>query len=107
MKVQFKGRSEAFSCTEPVEQKVFQSGKAAGWALMFRLIGVVKSSDIDDLITPESMSEIVFTGGTEERPSSVTLAGYTNVRSCTIRHADGAATVELQFTKGVKEDGTV
>lgn len=107
MKVQFKGRSEAFSCTEPVEQKVFQSGKAAGWALMFRISGAVNSSDIDELTTPEAISEIVFTGGTEEAPSSVTLVGYNTVRSCTIRYTDNGATVELQFTKEATENGTV
>lgn len=107
MKVQFKGVSKTFDCTEPVEQKVFQSGSAVGWAIMFHIHTTINSSEVDELITSESISELVFTGGDETKPFSITLTGYSAIRACTIRHRDGASSVELQFTKGATKNGTV
>lgn len=99
MKVRFKGVDNAYTCTEPVEQKLFQSGKAIGWAVMFHIHGNVSSSDIDDLITPESISELVFISEDEENPRSITLSGYSGIRACTIRHRAGTTVTEIQLTK--------
>lgn len=107
MYVKFKGDSKAYACADPVEQKVFQSGTAVGWAVTFHLHGNFSSSEIDELITPESISELVFTSENEENQAEITITGYSAVRACTIRHRDGTATAELQFTKGATKNGTV
>lgn len=99
MKVMFKGVDGAFECTEPVEQKLFQSGEAIGWAVMFHLHGGFSSSDIDRIVTPDSISELAFLCGDDESKNSISLTGYTGIRACTIRHREGSTAAELQFTK--------
>lgn len=99
MKVMFKGVKDAIECTEPVEQKLFQSGVPVGWAVMFHLHGALSSSEVDSVVTPETISELVFTGVSGETPTSITLKGYSAIRACTIRHRAGKTVTELQFTK--------
>ena len=99
MKVMFKGVADVFDCNEPVEQKLFQAGFPAGWAVIFQLHGELSSSDIDRIVTPDSISELIFTEEDTKQQRSFTLTGYSAVRGCTIRHRAGAAVTELQLTK--------
>lgn len=99
MYVKFKGNDKMYECTEPVEQKVFQSGAPIGWVVMFHLHGALSSSEIDEAVSPETISEMVFTDGNAENQSEITLTGYSAIRACTIRHKAGTAVTELQFTK--------
>lgn len=96
MKVQLKNNTKMFDCTEPTEQKVFRSGIAIGWAIMFSLYGSTDSSETDDTITPEAIAELNFTNDSGE---TFTICGYTAVTSCVIRHKEAITITELQLTK--------
>ena len=101
MKVQFKNTSQALDCTEPIEQGIFKSGLRVGWAIMFHIRADVSSSDIDNIITPDNISELAFTKD-EGYPTAV-ITGYTSVTACTIRHKKDATVVEVQFTKTTEQ----
>lgn len=98
MRVKFKGSETTYECTEPVEQKVFRSGTAVGWAVMFHIYGDIDSSEIDELVTTEAISELTFTNDDEHQTSFV-IAGYSVVTACVIRHKSTMTVTELQFTK--------
>ena len=102
MKVTFKGSAESITCTEPVEQKMFRSGNGVGWALMFHLHGPLSSSEIDALVTPDSISELTFTSDDEK--TTFKLNGYSGVTACMVRHREGATVAELQLTKNSEAD---
>lgn len=101
MKVQFKGSAQSFDCSEPVEQKIFKSGVSIGWAIMFHINADVTSSDIDGVVTPDSISELTFTN---DNGATSIVTGYSNVTACVIRHKNNATVVEVQFTK-ISEHG--
>lgn len=98
MRVQFKGRTDTYECTEPIEQKMFRSGVAIGWAIMFHFYGDVDSSQIDKIVTPETISELVFTNDDEQK-TTFTITGYSTITACTVRHKATTTVTELQFTK--------
>lgn len=98
MRVRFKGSETTYECTEPVEQKVFRSGTAVGWAVMFHIYGDIDSSEIDELVTTEAISELTFTNDDEQQTSFV-IVGYSVVTACVIRHKSTMTVTELQFTK--------
>lgn len=98
MRVKFKGSETTYECTEPVEQKVFRSGTAVGWAVMFHIYGDIDSSEIDELVTTEAISELTFTNDDEQQTSFV-IVGYSVVTACVIRHKSTMTVTELQFTK--------
>ena len=58
MRVKFKGSETTYECTEPIEQKVFRSGVAIGWAIMFHIYGDVDSSKVDEIVTPETIRSL-------------------------------------------------
>lgn len=103
MKVKFKNSETPYECTEPTEQKVFRSGEAIGWAIMFCIYGDLISSEIDEIITPATISELVFTNGDEEK-TGFTVAGYSAISACIIRHKETSTLTELQFTKTVQNN---
>lgn len=96
MKVQFKGSAQSYVCSEPVEQKLFKAGVTAGWAMMFHIKADVNSSVVDEVITPDGISEITFTN---DAGTTQTISGYNAISACTIRHRDAETDVELQVTK--------
>lgn len=98
MRVKFKGSETTYECTEPIEQKVFRSGTAVGWAVMFHIYGDIDSSEIDELVTTEAISELTFTNDDEQQTSFV-IVGYSVVTACVIRHKSTMTVTELQFTK--------
>lgn len=104
MRVKFKGCKTTYKCSEPTEQKVFRSGTAIGWAVMFHIYGGVNSSEIDDAVTPETISELTFTD--DEQQILFTIAGYSAVTACTIRHKATTTVAELQFTKANTSEET-
>lgn len=107
MRVKFKGNETTYECTEPVEQKVFRSGTAAGWAVMFHIYGDISSSEADKIVTPENISEITFIND-DERQTSFAVTGYSVLTACIIRHKEALTVTELQFTKANKtgEEGS-
>lgn len=109
MRVRFKGASNSFECSEPVEQKVFRAGVAAGWAAMFHFYGDIDSSEADEMLTPDAISELTFTNE-DAQATSFAINGYSKVTSCTIKHRAGLTVTELQLTKTdeeATENGTV
>lgn len=110
MRVKFKNGTTTYECTEPIEQKVYRSGEAAGWAIMFHIYGDVDSSKIDELITPAAISELTFMNE-DAQQTAFTICGYSAVTACTIRHRASSTVTELQFTKtsteGAENNGEV
>lgn len=99
MKVQFKSVEHMYDCTEPIEQKIFKSGVFAGWVIIFHINANINSTGIDDIITPESISELRFVSDDD---AVNTITGYSAVSACTIRHKNTGTVAELQFTKMVE-----
>lgn len=95
MTVTFKDGATSYDCSEPVEQKIFRSGMPAGWAIMFQIFANLSSSEVDEIITPESISDMTFTSNSE----TFEVTGYENITACTIRHSDTSTRIEVQFTK--------
>jgi len=96
MKVLFKNGTQSFDCSEPIEQKIFKSGASVGWAIMFHITADVSSSEMDEIITPDGISELTFTN---DAGTANVVTGYTAVSACTIRHKNAETIAELQFTK--------
>ena len=92
-------------CTPPTEQKLMKKTPdgelvPAGWVMTFHLIGVTDSSDIDRILTPENVQEMLFLS--ENDKTLFSLTGYSEVSSAAIRHAEDASATraEIQFIKG-------
>ena len=98
MHVKFKGSETKHPCTEPIEQKVLVSGKPVGWAIMFHLQETLASSEMDELLSPEAISELTFIFDDEQK-TALKIEGYSTVTACIIRHKSQSPTTELQFTK--------
>ena len=105
MRVGFKNDSRTFECSEPVEQKLYKAGVPqsieAGWVMSFQFYGDIDSAEVDRTLTSENISEITFTP--EDGKSQFTATGYTKMTSCIIKHKEIMTTVEVQFTKMIKE----
>lgn len=105
MKVKF-ANGVVKECTAPTEQKVFKavSGES-GWILQLQLMGEITSSELDNLVTVENVSPLVFLSETDngEYKTIFTLDGYEKITSSTIRHAENtiSTSVEIQLTKGL------
>lgn len=98
MRVKFKNSTETYECTEPIEQKVFRSGVAVGWVIMFHIYGDFDSSEIDGIVTSDNITELTFTVE-DGKGTEFTINGYKDVTSCVIRHKAALTVSELQFTK--------
>lgn len=105
MRVQFNGSTRTYECSEPIEQKVFKSGAAVGWAIMFHVYGNFDSTQIDSLITPDAISNLVFLNE-DSQNTSFTIPGYSAVTACVIRHKAAITVTELQFTKASETETT-
>lgn len=113
MYVKFKDSTATYKCTEPVEQKMFRSGVPIGWAIMFHIHCNSDSSQVDKIITSETISELEF-GREDENNATFIITGYSVISACTIRHKSATDVIELQFTKasvygeidgGISKDG--
>ena len=108
MKVKFVNNVTK-TCNAPTEQKVFKNvggeTTGTGWVLMFRLLGEITSSELDELVTVENVSSLEFFVDSEEGEDITlfTLAGYDKITASTIRHAEdeSATYAEIQLSKGV------
>ena len=105
MKVKFSN-GVIKECAAPTEQKVFgTTNNNNGWVLHLRLIGETTSTELDELITNENISNLEFLTTTEdgENKPEFNLVGYDKITSSTIRHAEDTTTtiVEIQLTKGL------
>lgn len=98
MKFKLKDGAKEFSCTEPIEQKLFANGKATGWVLIFTVLEDLSSKDVDENFTADAISKITFT---KNDKTSITVEGYARIASCSVRHKESAPCVEIQLAKGV------
>lgn len=96
MFVKFKNSEEKFNANTPIEQKLFKGGVAHGWLLSLTFFGKIGSVQADELLSGESISEIVIS--TEDGGQTV-LSGYDKINSCIIKHGDEKNTVEIQLSK--------
>ena len=104
MNVKFKNDTRTFECTEPLEQKLFKAGTAAGWLVTFSIYGDINSTELDGLITSEGISELTFTANNSGSTMEFILEGYSKVTSCVIRHKENMSVSELQLTKMDESD---
>lgn len=100
MVVKFKNGTE-LGCSNPVEQKIFKSGKAAGWLCALTLSGDISSADVDAVLTPDNISHLTFSIDDEELFS---IAGYSKVTSVVLRHTGSTVSVEAQIIRGSEEN---
>lgn len=100
MNVKFKDGAIK-TCTTPTEQKLFKSGEDAGWILSFALIGDITSAEVDNLISKDNISELIFTSVHEEGETSFSLNDYERTSSVIVRYSEikEQTRVELQLIR--------
>lgn len=96
MFIKFKNSEEKYSTNTPVEQKLFKGGVSHGWLLSLTFFGKLGSTEVDELITEDNISEITVMADAGE---SNVLTGYNKVNSCVIKHAEERNTIEIQLSK--------
>ncbi len=103
MKVVFKN-GETKSCMPPIEQKVFKAGAVAGWLIALAFTAEMTSDQIDNLVTADNISNLVFTS--DDGTELFSITGYEKVTSSVIRHSEPSSDtrVELQIMKELKTD---
>ena len=100
MKVSFKNGSE-YEVQNLLEQKVFNNSSSGIWVIGFTFIANLNSSSLDELLTPDNISQLTITD-TEESATSATILGYEKVTSAVIRHVTPTnASIEVQFSKSL------
>jgi hypothetical protein len=103
MKVKF-ANGVVKECAAPTEQKAYRAGVGVGWILMLNLSGGITSSELDELLVTDNISNLEFITKTEteEEKTVFTLGGYEKATSSTIRYAEDTVDtkVEIQLTKG-------
>lgn len=87
------------NCSNPIEQKIFKSGEAAGWLCGFVITETMSSSDVDTVLTADNISSLDFC--TSEGVKLLDVIGYSKVTSAVIRYNELSCSVEIQLTKGV------
>lgn len=102
MKVFFNGNKDmVFDCSDPIEQRIYKSGKPAGWLLIFNISNSnITSDNVMDVIG-DNEAKITFV---KDEENTLTVSGYTTLLACTIRHRESGSVVEFQFKKEQKED---
>lgn len=98
MQVKFKD-GNIKKCSNPTEQKIFRSGAATGWLCAFQISDAMSSTDVDNVLADENISELAFCN--DDGKELFTISGYTKVTSAVVRHAENDGTVEIQLTKGI------
>lgn len=108
MKVKF-ANGVIKECAAPTEQKLFKSISektvGVGWMLHFKLLGLITSSDLDELLKEENIQSLEFLFETEggETVTLFKLDGYEKVTSSVIRYAEDTKTThaEIQLSRGI------
>ena len=65
MKVKLKNGTMV-GCSNPIEQKIFKGGESAGWVCSLTFTDNLNSTEIDNLVTSENMSEMTFVNDENE-----------------------------------------
>lgn len=98
MKVRFKNGT-VYECSNPIEQKIFKGGEPSGWICSLTFDNNLNSAEIDNTVTAENVSEMVFLSETDE--VAVSLTGYEKLTSAIIRHSAEGTRADIQLTKGI------
>ena len=108
MKVKF-ANGVIKECSAPTEQKLFKSitekTVGIGWMLHLKLIGLMTSTELDDLMDEENIKSLEFLFETEngEAVTLFKLEGYEKVSSSVIRYSEDTKTTyaEMQLSRGI------
>ena len=108
MKIKF-ANGVVKECSSPTEQKMFRNVSektiGIGWLLHFKLIGLITSTELDELLSEDNFNSLEFfvEGENGESITLFKLEGYDKVTSSTIRYSEDTHTtqVEIQLSKGV------
>lgn len=108
MKVKF-ANGVIKECSAPTEQKLFKSitekTVGIGWMLHLKLIGLMTSTELDDLMSEENIKSLEFLFETEngEAVTLFKLDGYEKVSSSVIRYSEDTKTThaEMQLSRGI------
>lgn len=96
-------------CSSPTEQKVFKNVSektiGMGWLLHFKLLGLITSTELDELLTEDNVNSLEFSneGENGESRTLFRLDGYDKVTSSVIRYSEDTNTtqIEIQLSRGV------
>lgn len=108
MKIKF-ANGVVKECTAPTEQKIFKNvgGEltGVGWMLNLRLVGVMTSTELDNILTADNVTSLEFLTEDENGADKTlfALSGYNKITSSAIRHAEDITetNAEIQLAKGV------
>lgn len=98
MKVTFPNGA-ILACNPPSEHTVFNAEGKRGWLCTFGITAEMTSSDAENLITVDNISNLLFSS--EEVEKSFTIAGYTKINSIVIRYGTTGMVTEIQISKGI------
>lgn len=85
------------ACSNPIEHRVLREGLPAGWICTVRILETMSSSEIDQVLTSDNISELTFCNRLLEE--LFVLSGYTKISNIIIRHPGASSEVEVQFEK--------
>lgn len=96
MKLQLKNGATV-GCSNPIEQKIFKNGCAAGWICSLSITDRMTSVELDELCSEDNMAELNFL--TDDGEVFATLKDYSRLTSAIIRHSDLKDSIDIQLTK--------
>lgn len=103
MKVRFKDGTVK-NCGTPTEQKFFKADGNSGWVLCFSLMDNMTSTEADEIITPENVSDLSFISEDENgKETTIHISGYERISSTMIRHSEEKdnTKIDIQVAKEV------
>jgi len=97
MKMTFSN-GEICESSNPTEQKVFKKNGESGWVMAFSILTPMSSTELDEILTEDNISEITISDGTNEK----TILGYDKITMVTVRYSDNISSViDVQVSKGI------
>lgn len=84
--------------SNPTEQKVFKKNGESGWVMAFSILTPMSSTELDEVLTENNISEITLSDGTNEKA----IYGYDKITMVTVRYSDNITSViDVQLSKGL------
>ena len=97
MQMQFLNK-ESCETSNPTEQKIFKKNGESGWVMAFSILTPMSSTELDEILTDDNISEITISDGTNEK----TILGYDKLTMVTVRYSDNISSViDVQLSKGL------
>ena len=85
------------ACSNPTEHRVLREGLPAGWVCTVRILDSMTSSEIEEVLTVDNISELTFCNRLLQE--LFVLSGYTKINNVIVRHFGATSEVEVQFGK--------